>query len=55
MPTHAVGDGTYGAIIRATKPAGWTTDAIRPISLPTPVAGLPVVAGSSCCGGTGCC
>jgi SAM-dependent methyltransferase len=54
-PTHAVGDGLYGAIIRATKPAGWTAGSVRPVSLPAPVTGLPVVAGSSCCGGTGCC
>lgn len=54
-PTHAVEDGLYGAIVRATKPVGWTADAIRPVELPVPVAGLPVVAGASCCGGTGCC
>jgi SAM-dependent methyltransferase len=54
-PTHAVGDGFYGAIIRATKPAGWTPASVRAISLPTPVAGLPVVAGSCSCGEAGCC
>jgi len=54
-PTHAVGDGLYGAIIRATKPIGWTADSIRPVSLPSPRAGLPVLAESSCCGGSGCC
>jgi SAM-dependent methyltransferase len=54
-PTHAVGDGLHGAIVRATKPAGWTAAAIRPISLPAPVRGLPVSAGGSCCGGNGCC
>ena len=54
-PTHAVGDGLHGAIIRATKPAGWTADSVRPVSLPAPLPGLPVLAGSSCCGGTGCC
>ena len=54
-PTHSVGDGLHSAIVRATKPSGWTTDAIRPISLPAPLPGLPVLAGSSCCGGTGCC
>jgi SAM-dependent methyltransferase len=53
--THAVADGLYGAIVRATKPAGWTADVITPISLPAPLPGLPVVAGASCCGGTGCC
>lgn len=55
MPTHPVADGLHGAIIGATKPAGWTTAAIRPVSLPTPQPSLPVVAGSTCCGGTGCC
>ena len=54
-PTHAVGDGLYGAIIRATKPAGWSAASVRPVSLPAPVIGLPVLAGSSCCGGTDCC
>jgi hypothetical protein len=54
-PTHAVGDGLYGAIIRATKPVGWTADSVRPVDLPVPRQGLPVVAEASCCGGTGCC
>jgi arsenite methyltransferase len=53
--THAVGDGLFGAIIKATKPAGWSTDAVRPVDLPAPLRGLPVVAGASCCGGSGCC
>jgi SAM-dependent methyltransferase len=54
-PTHAVGDGLVSAIVRATKPATWTADAVRPVSLPAPLAGLPVVAGAGCCGGGGCC
>jgi len=53
--THSAGDGLHGAIIRATKPADWTASAIRPVSLPAPVLGLPVLAASSCCGGAGCC
>jgi Methylase involved in ubiquinone/menaquinone biosynthesis len=53
--THSVGDGLHSAMIRATKPAGWSASAIRPVSLPAPVLGLPVLAASSCCGGTGCC
>jgi SAM-dependent methyltransferase len=53
--THAVGDGLHGAIVRATKPADWTADAIRPVDLPAPVRGLPVRADGSCCGGTACC
>jgi SAM-dependent methyltransferase len=54
-PTHAVGEGLHGAIIRATKPADWTPDSIRPVSLPAPLPGLTVLADSSCCGGSGCC
>jgi arsenite methyltransferase len=55
-PTHSVGDGLFGAIVRATKPTDWTPAALRAPSVPLPVAriGLPVVA-SSCCGGEGCC
>jgi arsenite methyltransferase len=53
--THAVAAGLHGAIVRATKPAGWTAEAIIPVSLPRPLLGLPVVAGAACCGGTGCC
>jgi hypothetical protein len=53
--THAVGDGLHGAIIRATKPAGWSASDIRSVDLPRPVAGLPVVEGAGCCGGSGCC
>jgi SAM-dependent methyltransferase len=56
-PTHAVNDGLYGAIVRATKPASWSTRDIRPVDLPTPSnLGLPVLAdGGGCCGdGCGC-
>ena len=53
--THAVGDGLYGAIIRATKPADWSVANTRAVELPKPVAGLPALEGTSCCGGTGCC
>ncbi len=53
--THAVGDGLHGAIIRATKPADWSASDIRSVDLPRPVAGLPVVEGAGCCGGSGCC
>ena len=53
--THSAAEGIHGAIIRATKPADWSPAAIRPVSLPTPVLGLPVLAESSCCGGAGCC
>jgi arsenite methyltransferase len=53
-PTNSAGDGIHSVIIRARKPAGWTADAIRPVSLPAPLPGLPVLA-DSCCGGSGCC
>ena len=53
--THAVGDGLHGAIIRATKPIGWSAADIRPVDLPKPVMGLAVVESTACCGGTDCC
>jgi len=53
--THAAGDGLHGAIIQATKPADWSPASIRAVDLPAPLPGLPVVTGSTCCGGTGCC
>ena len=56
-PTHAVGGGLHGAIVKATKPAAWSMADIRPVDLPKPSnAGLPVLAeGMGCCGdGCGC-
>ena len=54
--THTVGDGLHGAIVKATKPAGWRASDVRTVDLPKPVAmDLPVLAGSGCCGGSGCC
>jgi len=55
--THSVGDGLHGAIVKATKPAGWTLESMRPVDLPRPVAGqLPVLAaGDGCCGSGSCC
>jgi arsenite methyltransferase len=56
-PTHAVNDGLYGAIVRATKPASWTAADIRAVDLPKPSnAGLPALTeGDGCCGsGCGC-
>jgi arsenite methyltransferase len=53
--THGVGEGLHGAIIRATKPSGWSLDDIRAVDLPRPIVGLPVVDGTGCCGGSGCC
>jgi SAM-dependent methyltransferase len=53
-PTHAVGDGLYAAIIRATKPAVPSGDPLPTMpELPRPVS--VVSAGGSCCGGEGCC
>ena len=56
-PTHAVGDGLHGAIVRATKPATWTMADLRAVELPKPSSsGLPVLSeGAGCCGsGCGC-
>ena len=55
-PTHAVGDGLHGAIVKATKPAGWTMSDISAVDLPKPIAALTVLAeGGGCCGdGCGC-
>jgi arsenite methyltransferase len=56
-PTHSVGGGLHGAIVKATKPATWTLADIRPVDLPKPsTSGLPVLAdGGGCCGdGCGC-
>ena len=55
-PTHAVGDGLHGAIIKATKPAGWTFADIRAMDLPRPSAsGLPIVDADGACCGDDCC
>ena len=56
-PTHSVGGGLHGAIVKATKPAAWSMADIRPVDLPKPSsASLPVLAeGGGCCGdGCGC-
>ena len=54
-PTQSAGDGLHGAIVKATKPAGWSAADIRPVDLPRPVTGLPVLESADCCGGTDCC
>ena len=56
-PTHGVGDGLHGAIVKATKPEGWNLASIRSVDLPRPTAaGLPVLADvTGSCGGGGCC
>jgi SAM-dependent methyltransferase len=53
--THAVGDGLHGAIVKATKPAGWSRDDVRPVDLPKPVLGLPIAESGCGCGTGGCC
>ena len=54
-PTHAVGGGLHGAIVKATKPAAWTMADIRPVDLPKPSRdGPPVLAGGGGCCGDGC-
>jgi arsenite methyltransferase len=56
-PTHAVADGLYGAIVRATKPIAAAAAAFLPAmpKLPGPVAVLDA-SGSGCgCGSEGCC
>jgi hypothetical protein len=55
-PTHGVGDGLHGAIIRAVKPASWSPEAVRAPTIPLPVARLDLaLVESGCCGGGGCC
>jgi arsenite methyltransferase len=54
-PSHTVADGLHSVIVQAMKPVDWSTERIRPVDLPRPVAGLPVVEGAGCCGGDGCC
>ena len=51
-PTHAVADGLHGAIIHATKPAGWSMADIRTVELPKPSASalLVLAEGGGCCG-----
>jgi arsenite methyltransferase len=51
-PTHPVADGLYGAIVRATKPARWTPEHVRPVELPAPPASLSVLDEVGC--GPGC-
>ena len=55
-PTHEVADGMVSAIVRATKPAGASTEAQAavPAASSSPRGELPL-ASSGCCGGDGCC
>jgi arsenite methyltransferase len=55
-PTHRVAGGMSGAIVRATKPVGWSADRISPVDLPRPTnLSMTADAGGGCCGGSGCC
>jgi len=59
-PTHAVSDGLYGAIIRATKPVGWSgfDAAALAAAVPSPAVtrDIAMLDGSGCgCGSAGCC
>jgi arsenite methyltransferase len=55
-PTHRVAEGMSGAIVRATKPVGWSADRISPVDLPRPTnLSMTADAGGGCCGGSGCC
>jgi SAM-dependent methyltransferase len=55
-PTHAVGDGLFGAIVRAVKPTDWTLEAVRAPSVPLPVPRIDLaIKLSGCCGSEGCC
>jgi len=55
-PTHAVGDGMYGAIVRAVKPTDWTPAQMRPFDLPRPVSVLRTAGqdAGGCGDGCGC-
>lgn len=54
-PTHAVADGLFGAIVKATKPLEAPGAGSLP-PMPDLRSVLPVFAGSACgCGGEGCC
>jgi arsenite methyltransferase len=52
-PTHGVADGLHSAIVRASKPAGWTAADVRAVELPRPDPRL--AAADGCCGSSGGC
>jgi len=56
-PTHAVADGLYGAIVKATKPIEAPAAALLPAmpELPRPLAVLDASSSGCGCGGEGCC
>jgi arsenite methyltransferase len=55
-PTNTAVAGLHNAIIRAVKPADWTSEVMRApaVPLPTPRLDLAVLDGG-CCGAGGCC
>ena len=54
-PTHAVADGLFGAIVKATKPLEAPASGTLP-AMPDLRTSLPVFEASGCgCGGEGCC
>jgi SAM-dependent methyltransferase len=61
VPTTGAGAGLHSAIVRATKPADWTPDAIRAPAIPIPsprnlgVLDGGCTPGGACCSGDGCC
>jgi arsenite methyltransferase len=54
-PTHAVGDGLHGAIIKARKPADWSASQVRNANLPRPTVALPMAVDGETTSGSGCC
>jgi SAM-dependent methyltransferase len=54
-PTHAVGDGLHGAIIRATRPLEAVTDPPAMPVLPRAITMLDAAADGCGCGSGGCC
>jgi arsenite methyltransferase len=55
LPTHAVTDGMYAAIVRARKPAVAVAATDRPAMPDLPKPSLPIVASGCGCGDGGCC
>ncbi len=59
-PTHAVGDGMHAAIVRATKPSGWSgvdrAALVAAVPSPAETRGLAVLDADGCgCGSGACC
>ena len=54
QPTHAVADGLFSVIVRATKPKEWRLDQTSRATLPLPVFAPGTSAGSCCGSDCGC-